>query len=150
MPSIRPRRSWAASCPPRAPPHLLLEAPVVHLVHAAAGEGLQVLPALAAEEPHVAQPRREVAQELLEIGRVLQGGSKHRGCRGAGARRLHPSNPSKARAPLPDALAAASSPGGVLGARPGGRTRRAAAPPTAPRRSCTPWKAKGRGWRDPR
>lgn len=65
---------------PRAPRHLLLEAPVVHLVHAAAGKGLQVLPALVAEEPHVAQARREVAQAFLEISRVLRGPKRGECC----------------------------------------------------------------------
>lgn len=51
--------------------HLLLEAPIVHLVQSTAGKGLQVLPALAAEEPHVPQVRCEVAQAFLEISRVL-------------------------------------------------------------------------------
>lgn len=69
-------------------PHLLLEAPIVHLVHSTAGKGLQVLPALAAEEPDIPQVRREVAQAFLEISRVLWGSDQ--GICSA------PSNPSKA------------------------------------------------------
>lgn len=42
------------------------------------------------------------------------------------------------------------SPWGFLGAHPGRRTCRAAAPPRAPRRSCTPWKAEGRRQSDPK
>lgn len=82
-----PAPVWGTSSPPA--PHLLLEAPVVHLVHSAAGKGLQVLPALAAEEPHVSQVGREVAQAFLEISRVLCGSDKGF-CRAL-------SNPSTAR-----------------------------------------------------
>ena len=56
-----------------ASPHLLLEAPVVHLIHTAAGKGLQVIPALTAEQPHIPQLCHEVTQAFLEVGRVLQG-----------------------------------------------------------------------------
>lgn len=134
-----------------ASPHLLLEAPVVHLVHAAAGEGLQVLPALAAEEPHVAQVRHEVAQAFLEISRVLQGQNGENAA-GLGPAASIPVTPVKLT--HPHAVNRSSgqrqpSPWGFLDARPGHRIYRAAAPPTAPRRSCTPWKAKGRGQRDP-
>lgn len=135
----------------RASPHLLLEAPVVHLVHAAAGEGLQVLPALAAEEPHVAQALREVAQAFLEISRVLQGQNGENAA-GLGPAASIPVTPVKLM--HPHAVNGSSgqsqpSPWGFLDAHPGHRTYRAAAPPTAPRRSCTPWKAKGRRQRDP-
>lgn len=53
--------------------HLLLEAPIVHLIHTAAGKGLQVVPALTAEQPHIPQLCRKVSQAFLEVGRVLQG-----------------------------------------------------------------------------
>lgn len=52
-------------------PHLLLEASIVYLIHATAGKGLQILPALTAEEPHIAKVRCEVTQAFLEVGCVL-------------------------------------------------------------------------------
>lgn len=137
---------------PQASPHLFLEAPIVHLVHATAGEALQVLPALAAEEPHVTQVRREVGQEFLEISRVLQGwDAGDAAVLGPGSsipvtpvNLVHPHTVTRSSG------CSQPSPWGFLDAHPGHRTSQAAAPPTALHHSCTPWKAKGHGWHDPR
>lgn len=56
-----------------ASPHLLLEALVVHIIHTTAGKGLQVIPALTAEQPYIPKLCCEVTQAFLEVGRVLQG-----------------------------------------------------------------------------